>query len=143
MPRNDQATRQWTLLKKLENSRGATLHELAAALSEDSVRHPRTIRRDLEALEARFPLMTERVNGQTRWRLMEGVITSLHALTKPSLWVGLTLLSWKRTTMMDCRTPLICSASRIALSPPLALGYPRLLPVRPVTMSLRVPTGLT
>ena len=35
-------------------------------------RHPRTIRRDLEALEVRFPLMTERVNGQTRWRLMDG-----------------------------------------------------------------------
>ncbi len=72
MPRNDQTTRQWTLLKKLENPRGATLRELAAALSEDSVRHPRTIRRDLEALEARFPLVTERVNGQTRWRLMDG-----------------------------------------------------------------------
>jgi predicted DNA-binding transcriptional regulator YafY len=72
MPRNDQATRQWILLKKLESPRGATLRELAAAISEDYVRHPRTIRRDLEALEVRFPLITERVNGQTRWRLMDG-----------------------------------------------------------------------
>ena len=72
MPRNDQVARQWVLLKKLESPRGATLRELAAALPEDYVRHPRTIRRDLEALEVRFPLMTERVNGQTRWRLMDG-----------------------------------------------------------------------
>jgi len=72
MPRNDQVARQWLLLEKLESPRGATLRELAAALSEDYVRHPRTIRRDLEALEVRFPLMTERVNGQTRWRLMDG-----------------------------------------------------------------------
>jgi predicted DNA-binding transcriptional regulator YafY len=31
------------------------------------------VRRDLEALEAvGFPLVTERHNGQTRWRLLEG-----------------------------------------------------------------------
>ncbi|NOT56089.1 MAG: WYL domain-containing protein [Deltaproteobacteria bacterium] len=72
MPRNDQVSRQWILLKKLESPRGATLQELADAISEDYVRHPRTIRRDLEALEARFPLVTERVNGHTRWRLMDG-----------------------------------------------------------------------
>lgn len=72
MSRNDQVTRQWFLLQKLESPRGATLRELAAALPEDSPRHPRTIRRDLEALEVRFPLITERINGQTRWRLMDG-----------------------------------------------------------------------
>ncbi|MBI3300887.1 MAG: hypothetical protein HYZ72_02250 [Deltaproteobacteria bacterium] len=73
MSRNDQVTRQWLLLQKLESARGATLQELAAALPEDFSRHPRTIRRDLEALEAAcFPLLTERVAGQTRWRLMNG-----------------------------------------------------------------------
>jgi len=73
MSRNDQVTRQWFLLQKLETSRGATLQELAAALPEDYSRHPRTVRRDLEALEtAHFPLITERSNGQTRWRLMDG-----------------------------------------------------------------------
>lgn len=72
MSRNEQVTRQWLLLKRLENGRGATLQELAAALPEDASRHPRTIRRDLEALETRFPLVAERVNGQTRWRLMDG-----------------------------------------------------------------------
>lgn len=73
MPRNDQVTRQWLLLQKLETSRGATLQELSASLPEDLSRHPRTIRRDLEALEAaHIPLITERNNGQTRWRLMDG-----------------------------------------------------------------------
>ncbi|MBI1893882.1 MAG: WYL domain-containing protein [Candidatus Rokubacteria bacterium] len=73
MPRNDQVTRQWHLLRQLESSRGATLQELAEGLPDDYPKHPRTVRRDLEALEAaHFPLLTERVNGQTRWKLMEG-----------------------------------------------------------------------
>ena len=73
MPRNDQVTRQWLLLQKLENSRGATIQELAASLPEDLSRHPRTIRRDLEALEAAYiPLVTEHKNGRTYWRLMDG-----------------------------------------------------------------------
>ncbi len=72
MPRNDQVTRQWLLLQKLEGERGVTLEELSGSLPEDLGRHPRTIRRDLEALEVRFPLIVERVQGQTRWRLMEG-----------------------------------------------------------------------
>ena len=73
MSRNDQVIRQWFLLQKLGSGRGATLQELAATLPEDWFRHPRTIRRDLEALDAaHFPLLTERVGGQTRWRLMDG-----------------------------------------------------------------------
>jgi predicted DNA-binding transcriptional regulator YafY len=72
MPRNEQVTRQWLILKKLEGGTGATLQELAVSLPDDFVRHPRTIRRDLEALEVRFPLVVERINGQTRWRLMNG-----------------------------------------------------------------------
>lgn len=66
MPRNDQVTRQWLLLRKLEQSRGATLQELAASLPEDLSRHHRTVRRDLEALEAAgVPLVTERRNART------------------------------------------------------------------------------
>src|SRR5919106_5608465 len=72
MPRNDQVTRQWLLLQKLESPQGATLQDLADSLPADFSRHPRTIRRDLEALEVRFPLLTGRVGGQTRWRLMDG-----------------------------------------------------------------------
>jgi predicted DNA-binding transcriptional regulator YafY len=32
----------------------------------------RTIRRDLQALEARFPIYTDHVDGQVRWKLVEG-----------------------------------------------------------------------
>jgi predicted DNA-binding transcriptional regulator YafY len=72
MPRNDQVTRQWWLLRKLEGSRGASLQELSDSLPQDCTCNIRTIRRDLEALEVCFPLYTERVDGQTHWRLMEG-----------------------------------------------------------------------
>lgn len=73
MPRNDQVTRQWHLLRRLEGSTGATIQELAESLPRDLPKHLRTIRRDLAALEAAgFPLITERVDGHTRWRLMDG-----------------------------------------------------------------------
>jgi predicted DNA-binding transcriptional regulator YafY len=73
MPRNDQITRQWYLLRRLETARGATLEELVQAIPDDFPNNPRTIRRDLEALEsAGFPLVVDHANGQTRWRLIEG-----------------------------------------------------------------------
>ena len=74
MPRNDQVTRQWHILRRLEAAkRGLTLEALLAELPDDLPKHARTIRRDLAALEAaNFPLITERVDGKVRWRLMEG-----------------------------------------------------------------------
>ncbi len=73
MSRNDQVTRQWHLLRRLESPRGLTLQELAGGLPDDYPKHLRTIRRDLEALEAAgFPLVTERAGGRTRWRLLDG-----------------------------------------------------------------------
>jgi len=44
--RNDQLSRQWLLLQRLEGSRGATLQELVDSLPDDFPKHPRTIRRD-------------------------------------------------------------------------------------------------
>ena len=75
MPRNDQAVRLLVILKHLEASRlGLTLEQLRDLLAPGSTRHPRTLRRDLAALEeAGYPLVTDRVNGRTTWRLMEGV----------------------------------------------------------------------
>jgi len=72
MPRNDQVTRQWYLIKRLEGGRSATLQDLVDAVPEDYPRHPRTIRRDLEALERHLPLVPERIDGQARWKFMEG-----------------------------------------------------------------------
>jgi len=73
MPRNDQITRQWYLLRRLEGSNGQTLQDLVESVPNDYPKNDRTVRRDLEALEAvGFPLVTEHHNGQTRWRLIEG-----------------------------------------------------------------------
>jgi predicted DNA-binding transcriptional regulator YafY len=73
MPRNDQLVRQWQVLRRLESGRGVTLSELAAGLPDDFPKHLRTLRRDLGALEAGgFPLVTDRVDGRTRWRLLDG-----------------------------------------------------------------------
>ena len=72
MPRNDQLIRQWQLLRLLESSRGVTLDEIVDRLPPDYARHPRTVRRDLEALEATFPLINERIEGRVRWRLVDG-----------------------------------------------------------------------
>lgn len=75
MPRNDQAVRQLIVLKKLESSRhGLTLEQLAEGLDPSTTRHPRTLRRDLDAIEsAGYPLLTERVDGRTRWKFLDGV----------------------------------------------------------------------
>jgi predicted DNA-binding transcriptional regulator YafY len=74
MPRNDQAVRQLVILHKLEASRhGLTLNQLAEAIDPAATRHPRTLRRDLAAIEALgCPLVTERFDGQVRWKLLEG-----------------------------------------------------------------------
>lgn len=73
MPRNDRLARQWHVLRRLEGRRGVTLEELAAGLPEDLPKHARTLRRDLEALEtAGYPVVTERIEGRTRWRVLDG-----------------------------------------------------------------------
>jgi len=73
VPRNSQVSRQWHLLRRLEASGASTLQQLANSLPPDLPKHLRTLRRDLEALEGvGFPLVTESVDGQTRWRLMDG-----------------------------------------------------------------------
>src|SRR3990172_297040 len=72
MSRNDQVTRQWFILQALERPGGATIEAIARALPKDFECHLRTVRRDLQALAARFPIYTDRVDGQVRWKLVEG-----------------------------------------------------------------------
>ena len=73
MPRNDQLIRQWHILRELESSRGKSVNELVENLPSDYPKHTRTIRRDIEALEAAgFPLINEQRDGTVRWKLMDG-----------------------------------------------------------------------
>jgi predicted DNA-binding transcriptional regulator YafY len=61
------------LLRRLEASNGLSLNQLVRSIPDGYPRNARTLRRDLEALAAvGFPVVTERRNGQTRWRLIEG-----------------------------------------------------------------------
>jgi hypothetical protein len=66
MPRNDQATRQMHTLRRLEApSNGLTLDQLLGGPPPDYPKHPRTLRRDLYALEAAgFLLLNERLAGR-------------------------------------------------------------------------------
>lgn len=93
MPRNDQAIRQLIVLKKLESSRqGLTLEQLADGLDSSATRHRRTLRRDLDAIEsAGYPLMTERVDGRTRWKLLDGVRHAPALRLSPTELMALTL----------------------------------------------------
>ncbi|GJL53288.1 MAG: transcriptional regulator [Nitrospirales bacterium] len=92
MPRNDQLIRQWHILRELEHSRGKTLQALAKALPRDYQKHERTLRRDLAALEdAGFPLITEKVQGQVRWRFIDGYRTQLQRNFSPSELMALRL----------------------------------------------------
>jgi predicted DNA-binding transcriptional regulator YafY len=93
MPRNDQAVRQLIVLKKLESSRhGLTLEELAEGLDPSALRHSRTLRRDLDAIEsAGYPLLTERVDGRTRWKLLDGVRQAPTLRLSPTELMALTL----------------------------------------------------
>ena len=66
MPRNAEVIRQWTILREIEASRGATIRRLAETTGVTT----RTIRRDLEALqEAGFPLYDEAGDVAKRWKL--------------------------------------------------------------------------
>jgi predicted DNA-binding transcriptional regulator YafY len=66
MPRNAEVIRQWSILRDLEASRRQTIDELAARTGVTT----RTIRRDLEALQASgFPLFDELIDGKRYWRL--------------------------------------------------------------------------
>jgi hypothetical protein len=75
VPRNDQITRQWHLLRRLESSRGVTLPELVESVPNDYPKNARTVRRDLEALEAvGFSAVTERHNGPLTKRVKEEAV---------------------------------------------------------------------
>ena len=69
MARGDQLARQWKIIQTLITSK---LGKSAAELANDLECHPRTLYRDLEALQAAgFPIYTERVEGKNLWSLLD------------------------------------------------------------------------
>jgi predicted DNA-binding transcriptional regulator YafY len=69
VPRNAEVIRQWTILREIETARGGVTIDDLARLGDVTTR---TIRRDLEALQAAgFPLYDDRSadDGRTRWRV--------------------------------------------------------------------------
>jgi predicted DNA-binding transcriptional regulator YafY len=71
MARGDQLGRQWRIIQTLINSQ---LGKSAADLAEEIECHPRTVYRDLEALQvAGFPIYNEKVEGKGLWSLLDTV----------------------------------------------------------------------
>ena len=71
MARGDQLARQWKIIQILISSR---MGKSAADLAKDLYCHPRTVYRDLDALQsAGFPMYTEMVNGKSLWSLLDTV----------------------------------------------------------------------
>lgn len=75
MARNSELVRQWEILRAIDGARtGIAIAKLAA----DRDVHPRTIRRDIDALgRAGFPLYDEKVNGTSMWKLRAKPFRSL------------------------------------------------------------------
>ena len=71
MARGDQLGRQWRIIQTLIASK---MGKSAAELAEEIECHPRTVYRDLEALQvAGFPIYTDRVGGKNLWSLLDTV----------------------------------------------------------------------
>lgn len=71
MARGDQLGRQWRIIQILVTS-GAG--KSAAELAQEMDCHPRTVYRDLEALQlAGFPIYTDKVDGKNLWSLLDTV----------------------------------------------------------------------
>jgi predicted DNA-binding transcriptional regulator YafY len=96
--RSAEVIRQWSILREIERARaaGLTIDELASASGVTT----RTIRRDLQALEAAgFPLYDDRSNddGRTRWRLngqaFKGLAAGLTLSELCALYFSRTLLA--------------------------------------------------
>lgn len=85
MPRNAEVIRQWKILRTLEASRHG---ESVAGLAKECCVTQRTIWRDVAALqEVGFPLIDDKHNGATRWKLLPHGLKGLEnsGLTIPEL----------------------------------------------------------
>ena len=71
MARGDQLARQWRIVQTMITSR---MGKSAADLARELGCHPRTVYRDLDALQAAgFPIYTEKVNGKSLWSFLDTI----------------------------------------------------------------------
>ena len=103
MARNTELIRQWDILREIDSARtGISI----ARLAEHRQVHPRTIRRDLEALaRAGFPLFDDKVNGTSMWKLRATPFRGLEqiglsAMELAALYFGRTILAATGVTPM-------------------------------------------
>jgi predicted DNA-binding transcriptional regulator YafY len=91
MARGDQLGRQWKIIRTLIASKqGKSVQSLASELAC----HPRTVYRDLEALQvAGFPVYTERHNNKSYWSLLD---SAKHAIPIPFSIMELMALYFSR-----------------------------------------------
>ena len=94
MARGEQLGRQWRIIQTLIHSkRGKTAAELAGEIDC----HPRTVYRDLQAVqEGGFPIYTERVEGKNLWSLLD---TVRHQIPVPFSMSELMALYFSRDMM--------------------------------------------
>ena len=124
MSRGDQLSRQWKIIQTLISSRRG---KSAADLASDLDCHPRTLYRDLEALQAAgFPIYTERVEGKNLWSLLD---TVKHQIPIPFTLPELMALYFS-TDMLKVFKDTVCYDSLESLSqkvkttlPPESLKY--------------------
>jgi predicted DNA-binding transcriptional regulator YafY len=94
MARGDQLGRQWRIIQTLITSK---MGKSAAELASEMEANPRTVYRDLEALQvAGFPIYTERVDGKNLWSLLD---TMKHQIPIPFNLMELMALYFSRDMM--------------------------------------------
>lgn len=119
MARGDQLGRQWKIIQHLMAARrGRTVAEIAAAVGS----HPRSVYRDLEALETGgFPLYTEREGNRNRWCLLEEARRPVPIPLDPAelmaLSLGRNLLGGLEGTVFAAASASLADKIRAVLAP--------------------------
>jgi predicted DNA-binding transcriptional regulator YafY len=94
MARGGHLGRQWRIIQTLITSKQG---KSAAEMADDLDCNPRTVYRDLEALQvAGFPIYTERIDGKNLWSLLD---TMKHRLPIPFNLMELMALYFSRDMM--------------------------------------------
>lgn len=105
MARGDQLGRQWKIIRRLIASKqGKSVRELAAELDC----HPRTVYRDLEALQvAGFPVYNEREDNKSLWSLID---SAKHLIPVPFNVTELMALYFSRDMLKTLKDTLFHDA---------------------------------